>query len=171
MHRNKNQGEVMPIYEFYCEACDTIFNFYSKSINTTKQPICPKCREMRLRRFLSGFSTLREGPEGNSEDSLPFDEERMERAVGMLAREAENINEDDPKQAANVMRRLSEMTGLNMGKGMKEALERVEAGEDPEKIEEEMGDILEEDPVALLEKRSLREKPQTPLKDETLYEL
>jgi len=161
----------MPIYEFYCERCNTIFNFYSKSINTTKQPICPKCREVKLRRFLSSFSIVREGADMDSEDSLPFDEERMERAVGMLAQEAQNINEDDPRQAAHVMRKLSEMAGLNMGKGMKEALERMEAGEDPEEIEEEMGDILEEDPIALPEKKVVREKRRPPRKNETLYEL
>lgn len=161
----------MPIYEFYCESCNTIFNFYSKSINTSKEPICPKCRQAKLKRFLSGFSILREGPEKNSEDSLPFDEQRMEKAIGMLAKEAENINEDDPKQAAHVMRKLSEMAGLNMGKGMKEAIERMEAGEDPEKIEEEIGDILEEEPIVLPERKLSREKRQTPFMDETLYEL
>jgi len=161
----------MPIYEFYCERCNTIFNFYSRSINTTKQPTCPKCRKITLKRFLSSFSVLREGPEGNKEEPLPFDEERMEKAIGTLAKEAENINEDDPKQAAHVMRRLAEMAGLNMGKGMKEAIERMEAGEDPEKIEEEMGDILEEEPIVLPEKKVVGEKRQTPLKDETLYEL
>jgi len=95
----------------------------------------------------------------------------MEKAVGILAREAHDLNEDDPKQAASVMRRLSEISGLNLGKGMKEAIERMEAGEDPEKIEGEMGDILEEEPFALPEKRLPREKAKTPLKDETLYEL
>lgn len=95
----------------------------------------------------------------------------MEKAVGMLAKEAENINEDDPRQAAHVMRRLSEISGLNVGRGMKEAIERMEAGEDPEKIEEEIGDILDEEPLALPEKRLSRENPKTPLKDETLYEL
>jgi len=161
----------MPIYEFYCERCNTIFNFYSRSINTTKQPTCPKCRKITLKRFLSSFSVLREGTEGNKEEPLPFDEGKMEKAIGTLAKEAQNINEDDPKQAAHLMRKLSEMTGLNMGRGMKEAIERMEAGEDPEKIEEEMGDILEEDPFALQEKKVAREKPKTPLKDETLYEL
>ena len=161
----------MPVYEFYCERCNTIFNFYSKSINTSKQPVCPKCGKIKLKRFLSSFSVLREGPEGNTEESLPFDEQRMEKAIGMLAKEAENINEDDPKQAAHLMRRLSEMAGLDMGGGIKEAIERLEAGEDPEKIEEEMGDILEDDPFALPEKKVAREKPETPFKDETLYEL
>jgi len=54
---------------------------------------------------------------------------------------------------------------------MKEAMDRLEAGEDPEKIEEEMGDILEEDPFALPEKKVVREKNKAPFKDETLYEL
>jgi len=161
----------MPVYEFYCERCNTVFNFYSKLINTSKQPICPRCRKVKLRRFLSSFSILRQGPEGDSKDSLPFDEERTEKAVGMLARETQNLNEDDPKQAANLMRRLSEISGLNLGKGMKEAIERMEAGEDPEKIEEEMGDILEKEPFTLPEKKSSRETSKTPCKDETLYEL
>jgi putative FmdB family regulatory protein len=161
----------MPVYEFYCERCNTVFNFYSKSINTSKQPVCPRCREMKLKRLLSSFSILRQGPGGDSEDSLPFDEEKMEKAVGMLAKETQNINEDDPKQAAIVMRRLSEISGLNLGKGMKEAIERMEAGEDPEKIEEEMGDILEEEPLTLPEKKVPREKSKAPYRDETLYDL
>jgi putative FmdB family regulatory protein len=161
----------MPVYEFYCKRCNTIFNFYSKSVNTSKQPICPRCRKVKLRRYLSSFSTLRQSAGGDSNDSLPFDEGRMEKAVGMLAKEAENINEDDPRQAAHVMRRLSEISGLNLGRGMKQAIERLEAGEDPEKVEEEIGDILDEEPLALPEKGLSREKLKTPLKDETLYEL
>jgi putative FmdB family regulatory protein len=160
----------MPIYEFYCERCNTIFNFYSKSVNTTKQPVCPQCKEMKLKRYLSNFSVLREDSEENSEETLPFDEQKMEKAVGRLAQEAQNINEDDPKQAAHLMRRLSDMTGLDLGKGMKEAMKRLEAGEDPEKIEEEMGDILEEDPFVLPEKSAVKQTA-VPLRDETLYDL
>lgn len=126
---------------------------------------------MRLRRLLSSFSILRQNAEGDSAEPLPFDEERMEKAASMLAQEAENINEDDPRQAAHVMRRLSEISGLNLGRGMEEAVERMEAGEDPEKIEEEMGDILGEESFTFPEKRLPREKLKTPLRDETLYEL
>ena len=162
----------MPIYEFYCERCNTIFNFYSRTINTSKQPTCPRCKEMPLKRFLSSFSIVRQGGEEEAEDSLPFDEEKMEKAMGMLAHEAEHVNEDDSRQAAQMMRRLSEMTGLRMGKGMEEALERMEAGEDPEKIEEEIGDILEEEePFLLSDKKAPREKSQAPRRDTTLYEL
>jgi putative FmdB family regulatory protein len=162
----------MPIYEFYCERCNTIFSFYSKTINTSKKPACPWCKEMSLRRLLSSFSIVRKGGEEEGEDSLPFDEEKMEKAVGMLAHEAEHINEDDPRQAAQMMRKLSEMTGLRMGKGMQEALERMEAGEDPEKIEEEIGDILEEEePFLVSEKKAMKQGSQAPRRDTTLYEL
>jgi putative FmdB family regulatory protein len=162
----------MPIYEFYCERCNTIFNFYSRTINTSKKPTCPRCKEMPLIRFMSSFSIVRKGTEDEGEDSLPFDEEKMERAVGMLAHEAEHINEDDPRQAAQMMRKLSEMTGLRMGKGMQEALERMEAGEDPEKIEEEIGDILEEEePFLVSEKKAMKQGSQAPRRDTTLYEL
>lgn len=161
----------MPIYEFFCERCNTIFSFYSRTVNTTKQPTCPRCKEVKLRRLLSGFSFLRKGSGEENEEPLPFDEEKMEKAMGTLAREADHMDEDDPKQAAQVMRKLSEMTGLKMGKGMREALERMEAGEDPEKIEEELGDILEEEPFVLSEKKGLSARPKTPNRDTTLYEL
>ena len=37
--------------------------------------------------------------------------------------------------------------GMPVGGGMEDALKRMEAGEDPEKIEEDMGDLLEGDPL------------------------
>lgn len=164
----------MPIYEFYCEKCNTIFNFFSKTVNTTKRPKCPKCKTEKLSRQVSLFSVTGKAKEDSGMEDLPFDEAKMEKAMRMLAGEADKINEDDPRQAADLMRKLSDMTGLQMGQGMDEALKRMESGEDPEQIEAEMGDILEgEDPFILPEKRGkgLKTKRKTPLKDETLYDL
>jgi hypothetical protein len=92
----------------------------------------------------------------------------------MLASEADKIDEDDPKQAANLMRKLSDMTGIKLGDGMDEALRRMEKGEDPEQVEAELGDILEEeDPFSLSGKKGMRNKTKRtePFKDETLYDL
>jgi hypothetical protein len=58
----------------------------------------------------------------------------------------DSLDENDPRQGAHLMRRLFEATGMPVGGGMEEALKRMEAGEDPEKIEEDMGDVLEDDP-------------------------
>ncbi len=162
----------MPIYEFYCPQCHMIFNFFSRTINTEKIPPCPKCNRAKLDRQMSSFAVLR-GAKEDQDDGLPdIDESKLEKAMTALASEAERINEDDPKQAAQLMRKLTHMTGLELGTGMEEALRRMEAGEDPEQIEAEMGDLLEEeDPLVFQgqKKASLPKRP--PRKDEKLYEL
>ena len=164
----------MPIYEFYCEDCNTIFNFFSRSVNTTKKPKCPKCRTKTLSRQMSAFAFTGKAKEDGDMDDLPFDEGKMEKAMNMLAGEAENINEDDPRQAANLMRKLTDMTGMELGPGMQEALKRMEAGEDPDAIEAEMGDLLEdEEPFLMPEKKGGKKgtKRAAPRRDETLYDL
>ncbi|HSH41937.1 MAG TPA: hypothetical protein VK973_07425, partial [Arenicellales bacterium] len=87
----------------------------------------------------------------------------------------ENIDENDPRQAARMMRRLFDSTGLKLSGGMEEAISRMEAGEDAEQIEAEMGDLLEEEePFAVKPRRlldDLRRRYLPPRVDETLYEL
>ncbi|MFH0997762.1 MAG: zinc ribbon domain-containing protein [Pseudomonadota bacterium] len=164
----------MPIYEFYCKNCNTLFNFYSKTINTSKTPLCPKCRNHALSRQMSAFAFTGKAREDSGMDDLPFDESKMEQAMQMLAGEAENINEDDPRQAADLMRKLTNMTGMELGPGMQEALRRMESGEDPEQIESEMGDVLgEEEPFQLSGKkgRIAPGKQKAPFRDDTLYDL
>ncbi|MEJ2039838.1 MAG: zinc ribbon domain-containing protein [Desulfosarcinaceae bacterium] len=163
----------MPIYEFYCEDCNTIFNFFSRSINTAKTPNCPRCKTAKLSRQMSAFAITGRAREEGDMDDLPIDAGKMEQAMQMLAGEAERIDEDDPRQAADLMRKLTSMTGLELGPGMQEALRRMENGEDPDQIEAEMGDLLEgEDPFQLISKKGGRgARRMPPRRDETLYDL
>ncbi len=163
----------MPIYEFYCGACNTIYNFFSRSVNTETIPDCPRCKTVKLARQMSVFSTISSGKGESEEEGMPpIDEGRMEKAMEMLAGEADRIDEDDPRQAVSMMRKLSEAAGLNLSSGMEEALSRMERGEDLEKIEEEMGDILENEDPFSLESRGGKGKGQSrPSVDKTLYEL
>jgi putative FmdB family regulatory protein len=164
----------MPIYEFYCQQCNTVYNFLSRTVNTEKIPDCPKCKDVKLHRKVSLFATISNRKDDGDVDAdmPPIDEAKMEKAMGMLAREAEHMNEDDPRQAAMLMRKLSDATGLQMGPAMEEALSRMERGEDPEKIEAEMGDLLEgEEPFLLEAKTKGRSRKPKPKVDETLYEL
>jgi hypothetical protein len=123
---------------------------------------------------MSAFAFTGKAKESGEAEDLPFDEGKMEKAMQMLAGEAERINEDDPRQAANLMRKLTDMTGMELGEGMQEALRRMESGEDPEQVEAEMGDLLEsEDPFLIAAKKAKtasagRRQPQ---RDETLYDL
>ncbi len=163
----------MPIYEFYCIDCNTIFNFFSPSVNTNKKPKCPKCKVQTLTRQMSVFAFTGNASEESDMDDLPFDESKMEKAMQMLAKEADNINEDDPRQAANLMRKLTDMTGMELGNGMQEAISRMEQGEDPDKIEAEMGDLMEgEDPFIIPGKKGkATSKRPAPTRDDTLYDL
>jgi putative FmdB family regulatory protein len=168
----------MPIYEFYCPDCHTIFSFLSRKVDTTTRPACPRCRRARLDREVSAFAAL--GQAKGDEDGLPagLDETKMEQAVESLAAESERMNEDDPRQAAQLMRKFAGMTGLRFGKGMEEAMGRMEAGEDPEAIEQEMGDAMaaDEDPLIASggAKPPVGGRPagrRPPRRDGTLYEM
>lgn len=162
----------MPIYEFYCSRCHMIFNFFSATINTDKTPACPRCGKARLPRQMSVFSSPRGAAEEDDTGMLDMDESKMMQAMNLLSREAEGLDENDPRQAANLMRKLSDMTGLDMGPAMEEALRRMEAGEDPEQLESEMGDLLEgEEPFGFKKKPGRGLKRQPPAVDSTLYEL
>lgn len=163
----------MPIYEFYCDSCNMIFNFFSRTVNTTKIPDCPKCKTRPLSRRMSAFAITGRAKEDGDMDDLPIDEGKMAQAMQMLAGEAEKVNEDDPRQAADLMRKLTSMTGLAPGPGMQEALRRMENGEDPEQIEADMGDLLDgEDPFQFASGKGGRGARRLPPKrDETLYDL
>jgi putative FmdB family regulatory protein len=177
----------VPIYEFYCSDCHVVFNFFARRVNTTKRPKCPRCGRPRLERKVSRFAISRGGKKaeepapGAEQDDLPpnFDEAKLERAMEELAREADGLNEDDPRQAARLMRKLYQSTGMQLNERMEEAIRRMESGEDPDKIEEEMGDLLdEEEPLFAGEGgekssklKSLAKKLRPPAVDETLYDL
>jgi putative FmdB family regulatory protein len=162
----------MPIYEFYCKNCHMIFNFFSASVNVEKRPRCPRCKRLKLERQMSSFSALKNRGGENNTVMPDMDESRMEKAINMLAKESEHLDENDPKQAANLMRKMTDMTGLNMGPGMEEAISRMEAGEDPAQIEADMGDLLEgEEPLSFRGRSSKPIKKHPPKVDDKLYYL
>jgi putative FmdB family regulatory protein len=169
----------MPIYEFYCATCHTVFNFLSRGVNVTKHPACPRCGRPRLERRMSSFaiSKGRAEGEGGGEGMPDIDEARMERAMAEIAHEAEGLGEEDPRRMARLMRKLYDSTGLSLGEGVEEAIRRMENGEDPEKIEEELGGILgAEDPFLGTGPPgklagALRRRLRPPSVDDTLYEL
>jgi len=170
----------MPIHEFYCLDCHRIYNFLARRPNVTRRPSCPRCSRPKLERKISRFAISKGVPE-SSEDSegmdLPagLDEAKMERVLAEMATEAENINEDDPRQMARMMRKLYDGTGLPLGDGMEEAMRRMEAGEDPDTIEAQMGEVLDNDDMLLgpgksgLKGMSRRLRP--PEVDAKLYDL
>ncbi len=163
----------MPIYEFLCPDCNMVFNFFSSRTNTDKRPDCPKCGRSALEKQMSSFSVIGKAREDGDDPFAAIDEEKMERAFEGLMKEAEHINEDDPRQMAQLMRKFTDRTGISLGEPVEEAIARMEAGEDPDQIEREMGDLLDGDGAFSLEamKKKVRNRYRSPIHDETLYEL
>lgn len=162
----------MPIYEYYCPDCHRVFNFYARSLTVTRQPACPKCERPNLRREVSIFAMTGTAQESESPTHAGLDEARMEQALGALEHEAQGINEDDPRQAAHLMKKLSKMTGMELTGTMKHALDRLAAGEDPDHIEADLGKaIAKEDPFLPGAHKEAQPKRPPPSRDETLYDL
>ena len=141
----------MPIYEYACPKCRVIFNFLSKRLNPDRLPVCPKCGNKKMTKQMSRFATsrgLKEPPaKGEAEAGEPpmpdLDDPRMERAMMEMERDMEHLDENNPKHMAHKMRKMKDlMPPGTVPKELDVAIKRLEAGEDPEKIEEDMGDVL-----------------------------
>jgi putative FmdB family regulatory protein len=140
----------MPIYEYACPKCRVIFNFLSKRVNPERLPACPKCGNKQMARQMSRFATtrgLREPAaqtEGEGGPPAPdMDDPRVERAMMELERDMEHMDENNPRHMAQMMRKMKDlMPPGSVPKELDTAIKRLEAGEDPEKIEADMGDLL-----------------------------
>lgn len=139
----------MPIYEFLCPPCNTIFSFHSFRVDTAKVPACPKCGHADLRRVPSAFGVATSRPDSSAGDAGDdADDPRLEREMMRLASELEGMDDSDPRQMARAVRKMTELAGEPITPAMEEMIRRLEAGEDPDRIEEELGDALEEEAEA-----------------------
>jgi hypothetical protein len=104
-----------------------------------------------MRKQLSRFAALRGAAEpaaktGLEEGGPPepdLDDPRVARAMSELERDMEHMDEENPRHMAQLMKKMKDLLPPGaMPKEMDVAIKRLEAGEDPEKIEEDMGDVL-----------------------------
>ena len=165
----------MPVYEFYCADCHTIFNFLARQINTNKRPACPKCRRPNLERLVSPFAVSKGQQEDPSAGLHELDEARLEKAMMGLAGEMEGMDENDPRQMARFMRKFADAAGMDLKGDMDEAIRRLECGEDLEQVEAEMGELFTDDTMENLFTKEgvkgLKRKHTPPAHDDTLYPL
>ncbi len=119
----------MPIYEYRCAGCRRRVSIWWKTFADAAegQPVCPRCGATELSRLMSRVAVLR------SEESR-LDDLADPTAFG-------DLDENDPKSMARWMRRMSAEMGEDLDPEMGEVVDRLEAGESPESIEESMPDI------------------------------
>ena len=101
-----------------------IFQFLVRHPSKDTLPVCPRCSNKNMERVMSSFSLGR--GQFSTSDGLEDDPS--------LA----GLDEEDPKTMARAIRRMADELGEDLGSEVSEALSRLEAGEDPEKIERDL---------------------------------
>jgi len=120
---------TVPIYEYLCHDCGRRVSILWRSfseIGATK-PRCPRCGGENLTRLISRVAVVR------SEESRLEDLADPSTLAG--------LDENDPKSIARWMRRMSHELGEDLGPEFEEVVDRLEAGQSPEEIEEAMPDL------------------------------
>jgi putative FmdB family regulatory protein len=140
----------MPLYEFYCEPCHTVFTFRSPRIDTATLPPCPACGA-KLRREVSACAHIVRGKNEAGAAGEGDAASRMDQVMAQMGDRLQALDDGDadPRDAVRAMRELAAAGGLTFNRDVQEAMARVEAGEDPEKIDETFSEVFDtENPFA-----------------------
>ena len=121
----------MPIYEYTCQDCHRRVSLLWRSFADAqnREAVCPRCGGKNLTRLISRVAVLR------SEASRLDDMSSPDDLLGA------GLDENDPKSLARFMRKMADETGEDLGPEFEEVVGRLEAGEDPESIEDSMPDL------------------------------
>lgn len=117
----------MPAYEFRCLNCHRRFELsisYSEYGKTTIQ--CPHCMSTNVERKIGRIRFAR------SEESRLENMADPSNLAGL---------EDDPRALGKMMRQMSAETGEDIGPEFDEVVNRLESGQSPEDIEQQMPDL------------------------------
>lgn len=136
----------MPIYEFHSPDTNRIYSFFARSLSMAdKTPRCPDDPKARMERVVSRFAVTGRAKEEQPADAAGMDDPRMERMMAEMERDMAGLDENnpDPRALGHMMRKMTEATGQKMPAEMEHMIRRLEAGEDPEKLEEEFGDAFD----------------------------
>jgi putative FmdB family regulatory protein len=117
----------MPNYQYTCLNCRKRFEvFMAYSEYGTKNVQCPRCDSDNVQRRIGRIRFAR------SEESHLESLADPSQLDGL---------EDDPKALGHMMRKMSNEMGEEMGPEFDEVIDRLEAGQSPEEIEEAIPDI------------------------------
>ena len=171
----------MPIYEFYCPDNNKLYQFFARSqAYRDKTPRCPDNAAFRLERRMSRFAIVGKAKEESADDPFAgMDETKMESFMAEMERDMGTMDETnpDPKQLGRFMRKMTDLMGDRTPESLQEMVRRLEAGEDPEKLEQQFGGIDGEgeagpaaDALWQTMKVKMKSMRDTPQRDPKLYE-
>lgn len=135
----------MPLYEFYCPDNNKLYTFLARTMaHREKTPRCPDNDAFKMERRVSSFAVIGKAKEDTGDDPFAgMDDAKMESLMADMEREMGGMDENnpDPRQLGRFMRKMTDLMGDKAPEAIKEMVSRLEAGEDPEKLEEQFGDF------------------------------
>jgi hypothetical protein len=168
----------MPIYEFYCPDNNKLYSFLARSLALKdKVPRCPDGDGLRMERRVSRFAVIGKAKEETADDPFAdLDESKMDEFMANMERDMSGLDENNPnpRQLGHFMRKMTDVMGDKAPPELREMVRRLEAGEDPEKLEEQFGGFDEgETGDALFSQMLKRAKAakKEPVRDPKLYEM
>lgn len=125
----------MPIYEYRCRQCGRKQSIFWRSLSAVNEANaqCQRCGSHELTRLMSKVRVVRGG---NSESAGAGANDDA------MLNEMSNLDENDPRALGHFMRKMAAESGEDMGAEFEEVVGRLEKGEDPERIEKDMGDVF-----------------------------
>jgi hypothetical protein len=166
----------MPIYEYYCPGNNKLYSFLVRnSALRDIVPVCPDDAALPLQKHLSSFAIIGKAQEETPGD--PFagvDDSKIETLMAEMESEMAGLDDDNPnpRQVGHFMRRLTDLMGSKTPPELREIVHRLEAGEDPEKLESEFSALEAESGDALFgQVRSIIHAARRPVRDPKLYDL
>ncbi len=121
----------MPIYEYKCRECGQKARKFWRSFAAVDDASlqCPRCEAHSFQRLVSRVAVLR------SQDS------HLEDLADPSS--LADLDENDPKSLGRWLRKMGSELGEEMPPEFDEVIDRLEAGQSPEEIEESMPDLAE----------------------------
>jgi putative FmdB family regulatory protein len=122
----------MPIYEYRCTNCGQKARKFWRTFSAVDDASlqCPRCAEYKFQRLVSRVAVLR------SEESHLEGLADPDSLAG--------LDEEDPRSLGRWLRKMSREMGEEMPAEFDEVIDRLEAGQSPEEIEESMPELAED---------------------------
>ena len=117
----------MPNYEYRCLNCRRRFEVFLTYSDYGSRPVaCPHCKSENVQRKIGRVRVARSG------------ESRLENMADPSSLEG---LDEDPRALGRMMREMSHEVGEDMGPEFDEVIGRLESGQSPEQIEQDLPDL------------------------------
>ena len=115
----------MPIYEYRCNSCNKRVSVFQRQISSSNAAVCPNCGGSDLSRLVSRFAVVRNEDQmlDNLEDDALFS----------------GVDENDPRSVAAWARKMQTKMGEDVEPEFDEMIDRMEAGEMPDDLDDDAG--------------------------------